>query len=43
MQALRLTADQGTRDTLLAILDVIVDLSEIDLFLASLNLLDNFA
>jgi hypothetical protein len=43
MQALRLTADQCTRNTLLAVLDVIVDLSELDLFLASLNLLYDLA
>lgn len=43
MQALRLTADQGSRNTLLAILYVIVDLSEFNLFLASLNLLYDLA
>ena len=43
MQALRLTADDGTRNTLLAVLYVIVDLSELDLFLASLNLLYDLA
>lgn len=43
MQTLRLTADQGTRDTLLAVLYVIVDLSEFNLLLASLNLLHDFA
>lgn len=43
MQALRLTADDGTRNTLLAVLYVIVDLSELDLFLACLNLLYDLA